>query len=109
VESAIRLGRPKLTAVTETSLRLRSTDLDWREVEGEVLALDLRTSRYLAINPTGRTLWGALAEGTTKETMIERLLEGHRIDRSQAEADVDAFITELDERGLLVRTSAGDG
>lgn len=78
-------------------------------MEGEVLALDMRSSRYLAINATGRALWEALAEGTTRERMIERLAAGNRIDRSQAETDVDAFISELDERDLVVRTSAGDG
>ena len=36
-------------------------DLDWREVEGELVALDLRESRYLAVNRTGQVLWAALA------------------------------------------------
>jgi hypothetical protein len=41
-------------------LKLRDADLEWREVEGDLVVLDLRESRYLAINRTGRALWAAL-------------------------------------------------
>ena len=85
--------------------RLRDADLDWREVEGELVALDLRESRYLAINRSGQILWGALAEeeGATRDELIERLAGAFEIDRERAAADVDAFTGELESRDLLVR------
>jgi hypothetical protein len=90
-------------------LQLRTADLEWREVEGELVALDLRTSRYLAVNRAGRTLWRALAEGATRDDLIARLVEAFGIDSSRAAADVDAFTTELEDRGLLVQEPAGTG
>ena len=51
-------------------LRLRDADLDWREVDREVVALDLRESRYLAINRAGQVLWAALAEGATRDDLM---------------------------------------
>ena len=87
-------------------MQLRDTDLNWREVEGELVALDLRESRYLAVNPTGRVLWAALAEGTTREELIERLVESFGIEEARAAADVDAFTAELESRGLLARESS---
>jgi Coenzyme PQQ synthesis protein D (PqqD) len=83
--------------------KLRDADLDWREVEGELVALDLRESRYLAINRTGRVLWSALAEGATQDELIERLVESFDIERARAVADVEAFTAELESRDLLVR------
>jgi hypothetical protein len=83
--------------------KLRDQDLDWREVEGELVALDLRESRYLAINRTGQVLWAALAEGATEDELTERLVEAFEIERARAAADVDAFTTDLESRGLLVR------
>jgi Coenzyme PQQ synthesis protein D (PqqD) len=83
--------------------KLRDADLDWREVEGELVALDLRESRYLAINRTGRVLWSALAEGATQDELIERLVESFDIERARAAADVEAFTAELESRDLLVR------
>jgi Coenzyme PQQ synthesis protein D (PqqD) len=84
-------------------LRLRDADLDWREVEGELVALDLRESRYMAVNRTGQVLWAALAEGASRVELIDRLVETFDIERERAAADVDAFTTELESRGLLVR------
>jgi Coenzyme PQQ synthesis protein D (PqqD) len=84
-------------------MRLREADLDWREVEGEIVALDLRESRYLAINRTGQMLWGALVEGTSRDDLIERLVAHFGIERPRAAADVDAFTTELESRGLLTQ------
>jgi hypothetical protein len=90
----------------ETRLRLRETEVDWREVEGELIVLDLRESRYLAINHTGQVLWTALARGATEDALIERLIEAFSIDRARAVADVRAFTSELDSRGLLVHEPA---
>jgi hypothetical protein len=88
--------------VAEIRFRLRDGDLDWREVEGDVVVLDLRESRYLAINRTGQVLWSALAEGATRDELTERLVEAFGIDRAQAAADVDAFTSELESRDLLL-------
>jgi len=87
----------------EIRLRLRDSDLDWREVEGELVALDLRESRYLSVNETGKQLWGALAEGATRDELVDRLAEASGIERSRAEADTDAFVSDLESRGLVVR------
>jgi hypothetical protein len=87
----------------EDRLQLRDVDLDWREVEGELVALDLRESRYLAVNRTGQVLWAALAEGATRAQLVERLIEDFDIDQARAAADVDAFTAGLESRDLLVR------
>jgi hypothetical protein len=88
---------------SDSRLTLRDADLDWREVEGELVVLDLRESRYLAINRTGRLLWGALVEGATRDQLINRLVDGFSVERNQAAADVDSFTAELESRGLLLR------
>ena len=87
----------------EARLQLRDVDLDWREVEGELVALDLRESRYLAVNRTGQVLWAALAEGATRPQLVERLIDDFGIDQARAAADVDAFTAELESRDLLVQ------
>ena len=69
--------------------------------------MDLRESRYLAVNETGKQLWGALAEGATREELVERLVDAFGIDRGRAEADADAFVGDLESRGLLVREEDG--
>jgi hypothetical protein len=83
------------------TFRLRDTELDWRTVEGEVVALDRRSANYLAVNPSGAKLWEALASGASREQLIELLVEDFEIAREVAERDTDAFLQMLVEQDLL--------
>lgn len=81
-------------------LRL-SEEVAWRDVEAQVVALDVDATTYFAVNRTGATIWPLLAEGTRREELIARLVEVFGIDRSAAERDVDRFLEQLTARGLL--------
>lgn len=47
-------------------------------------------------------MWTALAEGATRDELVDRLIETFDIERTRAAADVDAFTAELRSRDLLV-------
>jgi hypothetical protein len=82
-------------------LQLRGRGLEWRAIEGEIVAVDLEASVYLAVNRSGALLWPALAEGTTRAQMIEKVTQHYGVDAAQAADDVDAFLGVLRERNLL--------
>jgi hypothetical protein len=84
-----------------TELRLRDADLHWREIDGEVIALEARGSTYVAANGAGTLLWRALAGGTTREALVDELVRAYGIDRAQAAADAEHFLGQLSEQGLL--------
>jgi hypothetical protein len=84
-----------------TELRLRETDVHWREIDGEVIALETRGSTYVAANRAGTVLWRALIEGSTREGLADELVRAYGIDRGRAAADADRFVDALIERGLL--------
>jgi hypothetical protein len=85
----------------EPMLKLRGAGVAWKEVDGEVVALDEREALYLAANPAGAILWRALAGGTTHGALVNGLVTEYGIDADRAGADVDAFLADLRERGLL--------
>ncbi|HET7483304.1 MAG TPA: PqqD family protein [Actinomycetota bacterium] len=85
-------------------LKLRDEDLEFREIEGEVVALDVRTSRYIGINRTGASLWELLRSGTDEDAMVARLVDAFGASEEDARRDVTAFVAGLEERGLLQRT-----
>ena len=89
-------------------IRLRRTGIEWREVDGEMVALDLESSNYLAVNPTGTTLWPLLVEGATREALMQRLVEAFSVDESQAARDVDAFVEQLADVGILASRNGGE-
>jgi hypothetical protein len=89
-----------------TLLKLRETDLHWREIDGEIIALEAHGSRYVAANSAGAVLWRALAGGTTRDGLADELVRTYGIERARAESDVGRFIDALAEQGLLVGGSA---
>jgi Coenzyme PQQ synthesis protein D (PqqD) len=84
-----------------TTLRLRSDKLQWLETDGQVIALDEESLVYLSANHAGTVLWDELARGTTRESLVERIVESFGIDAAEAARDVDAFLAQLEARGLL--------
>ncbi len=83
------------------TVRLISGAVEWREVDGEVVVLDLARSAYLAVNESGTALWTLLAEGATREALAARLRDGFGLEPERAAADVDAFLADLAGRGLV--------
>jgi len=83
------------------TLKLRDDRVRWREIDREVVAVDIDSSTYLSTNGSGALLWLALAEGTTRDALAERLAQAYLIEPDQAKADVDSFLHDLRGQGLL--------
>jgi Coenzyme PQQ synthesis protein D (PqqD) len=83
-------------------MQLRQGDLTWQIAGDDVVVLDLAGSVYLKLNGTGRVLWEHLADPTTDRELVAALVEAYGIEETRASADVDAFLTDLRARGLLV-------
>lgn len=90
--------------MTEPVLRLRSDGLDWRIIDAEVVILDAERSAYNATNASGTVLWTRLHDGATRSELIDALSERFALARPLAEVDVDAFLSDLRSRGLLVES-----
>ena len=84
-----------------SELRLRGDDVAWREVDGELIAVDLPRSTYLGANPSGTLLWSRLANGATRVELAQALVDAYGIDAERAPGDVDAFLRDLSARRLL--------
>ena len=85
----------------EPTLRLRTDDVAWRQFGEEVILLDLRSSTYLAANPTASILWRLLEEGTTEAALVDALRQEFDVDEARARADVEHFLATCRERELL--------
>lgn len=84
-------------------MHIRSDRLTWRDIDGEIVALDLISSTYFTANATGSTILRALADGAEHEHLVKALVDAFEVDAEQATKDVDAFLELLDSHGLLER------
>ena len=82
-------------------LKLRDSAVAWREVEGQIVVLDVDAAEYFAVNATGAAIWPLLAKGATPQELTKRLVDAYGVDQPSAARDVETFVTSLGERGLL--------
>jgi hypothetical protein len=86
----------------------RTDDLVWRELDDEVVLLDLRSSLYLTLNRTGRLMWERLAEPTTAARLTAVVAESYSLPPAEAAADVVAFLESLVARQLVELVAKAD-
>ncbi len=55
----------------------------------------------IKLNDTGRLIWDMLAEGRTKDEIIDRFTAEYDVEREIAERDVTAFIETLQGADIL--------
>jgi hypothetical protein len=84
-------------------MKLRVDDLTWREIDGDLVVLDLRSSTYLTANASATVLMKELAQDRTGDELVQALVDAFEIPQTQAAQGVKTFVSELDRRGLLVR------
>lgn len=75
-----------------------------RQVDGEMVLLDLRSERYYGLDAVGAAMVAALLEHP-RERAIEALLAVFTINRERLVGDLDALVDRLTGAGLLVATS----
>ncbi len=84
-------------------MRIRDSGLSSRKVGDEVVVLDLDASRYLTISGSGVLLFELLREEHDHDELVAALLAAFQVDEDTARLDVDIFIADLSDAGLLSR------
>ncbi len=87
-------------------MKLRADDITWREIDGDLVILDLRSSSYLTTNASGAVLMKELTQDRTDEELAVALMAAFGISESQAQDDVKGFIEALADGGLLEQPAA---
>jgi len=90
-----------MTAARPGSVRLRPSGLSSREVGGELVVLDFDGSQYFTIRGSGIMLFELLREKRDREELVAALLARFDVDEETARRDVDTFLSDLSDAGLL--------
>ena len=89
------------------TIRVDTARVEAREVEGELVILDLKGQRYLGGNRSTAVLWPLLVEGASQEALADRLVSEWEIDAGRAKGDVDDLVRALESLDLLSREVVG--
>jgi hypothetical protein len=78
-----------------------SRELTWREVNGELVVMELESGHYHLFNPIGGKIWLGLANSRTPSDITRELAQQYDVDRERAHKDVTTFVATLMRKGLL--------
>ncbi len=81
--------------------RLQLDGLSWQELDGEIVALDVRNSVYITTNRTGTFMWHLLVAGIGEAALVKALQDRYELDLDRARSDVQAFIDRLRLHDLI--------
>ena len=94
-----------LAGTTETTYRVNNA-ITWRELDGEIVALDSKESVYFSIGGFGGVLWHRLVSGASKSDLIDEITSTYAdVSPDQAAADIDEFIISGLDDGLIEATT----
>jgi len=85
----------------DDGVRIRDGAVEWREIDGEIIGLDLRRSEYFALNHTAARMWRRLLEGCSRRDLAADIAAAFAIDPGTAQRDVDRFLEELGKQDLI--------
>jgi coenzyme PQQ synthesis protein D (PqqD) len=90
----------------EITLRIRTENVTWQEIDGELVILDLQRSTYLTTNVVGAQLAKYLTEDRSLDDLVDLLVSTYGIDTETATRDAEAFIQQLISKDLLIPDAA---
>jgi len=88
--------------LTMSTIRLDPASAAWQQIDGEVVIVDLRDSRYFSLNDSAADLWILLDRGATTEELVAALTNKYGIEIAQAQLDVTDLVSQLVALGMVV-------
>ena len=90
-------------------MKLRGDDIAWREIDGNLVVLALRSSTYLTTNASGTLLMKQLAEERTLQQLVQALVDAYGIPDRLAQEDVLGFLAESEGVAQAPEITASGG
>lgn len=79
----------------------RSPDALYRTIDGQAIILHAHTGVYFSLNAIGSRIWTLLEARSTAGALCTKLLEEFEVTADVLAKDVDAFLGELEQAGLV--------
>lgn len=82
--------------------------LSWRDVNDELVALDVVTGEYHVFNDIGRKIWLYIADSNTDmDALVAVIMNEYDAQADDVKADIRDFVNDLLQRGLFTKQEKG--
>jgi len=69
--------------------------------DGDAALLNLENEQYFGFDAVGASMWAALTTSPTIDDAVQLLLAEFEVDEATLRADIEQFVDELADRGLV--------
>ena len=84
----------------DAAIRIRK-DVVFRDLEGELVLLNLATGVYFGLDPIGTRIWALIDDGRTVDQIVDAITEEYEVDPSVCRADLERFLATLRDNDLV--------
>lgn len=79
----------------------RNPDLVSAEMDGDVVMMSIENGMYYGLTGTALQIWEVLTKPHTAAELLAKLLPLYEVNEEILHADVDVFLVEMQENGLV--------
>ena len=83
--------------------KLKAGNVLTQMIDGDMVVLNLDNEEYYTFDSTATRFWEVVLEHGQGASAEDALLEEYDVDRSRLAADLNRWVAEMQELGLLVR------
>jgi hypothetical protein len=80
---------------------ITSENIAWRNVNDEVVILNLKSGEYYTLNDVGQFVWLAVADKRNMEEIRQKVVDTFDVSPEKASEDIESFISRMLDEGLL--------
>lgn len=84
-------------------MRIKDEHVVWREVDDQIVLLDLDGSTYFRLNDSAAVLWRQIIGGADEAALPSVLVDTYSIPPERAAAEVAEFLDALEAKGMVER------
>ena len=91
-----------MSQISSHSKLVRSPDLVSTNMDNEIVMMSIEKGEYYGIGGVGTDVWELLQEPITIDEILNSVCPEYDISEEGCRSEIDAFISELVRRGLVV-------
>ena len=78
-----------------------SDNVVWRDLDGEIVILNLTSGVYFSVDGVGTRIWTLISEQVATEEIIGKLISEFDVEETRLRNDMEALFQELASQGLI--------
>lgn len=78
-----------------------SNDVLFRDLQGEIVLLNLKTGVYFGLDPVGTRIWHLIRENQSLQKVLDSLVEEYDVTEAQCAQDLFSFVSLMQEKRLV--------